>query len=52
MLGINRKIIWHDRDPNPKPTACKHCCPEPYCWHLFLNKKSWQFCTEKKERPY
>ena len=22
---------------------------QPYCCHLFLNKKGWQFCTQKKE---
>ena len=51
MLRINRKIIWHDRDSNLKPSAWQRCCPN-HCCHFFLNKK-WAISGLKKEkRPH
>ena len=54
MLEINRKNFWHDSDSNPKTSnLLLENLVLSLLMSLFLNKKSWQFWSERKEkRPY
>ena len=50
MLGISRKTFWQGSDANPESIASEPCCPTPTAVVFFLNKKSWEFWSDKKKK--